>query len=121
MDNPGTINGDIWASLIKWGIVIAKPSLQRATLTSKRITQLYYINKIYYPIFNISCRFRGGFNFKVTDEIWDQMIRPAIAEPESYITKKKTKDKASEPSITSNPSVEEATTNIQLSMFDDLD
>lgn len=88
IENPGSVNGDIWASLIKWGVVISKNNLQRATLTSKRITQLYYINKVFYPIYGISCRFRGGFNYALTEDAWNHMIRTTSEEPEYYIKKK---------------------------------
>lgn len=68
------VNKEIWKSLLRWGIIVKKTSYQRASLSKNSRAQLYYINKSYYPIFGISCRIRGGFNFELTNTIWDKMI-----------------------------------------------
>ena len=72
------VNKEIWRSLLRWGIVVKKTSYQRASLSDNSRTQLYYINKSYYPEFGISCRIRGGFNFSITNEIWDNMITSTV-------------------------------------------
>ena len=63
--------------------------------------QVYYINKIYYPIYNISCRIRGGYNVGLTDELWSEMLIPN-ADPEIIIKrrtdKKKTKKNSNDDS-----------------------
>lgn len=78
------VNQEIWRSLLKWGVVIKKSTYQRASLSENNKVQLYYINKIYYPIYSISCRIRGGYNIGLTDELWGEMLIPNI-DPESII------------------------------------
>lgn len=72
------INKEIWRSLLRWGVVIKKTSFQRATLSVNSKAQLYYVNKSYYPIFGISCRIRGGYNYALTNEVWDEMITTIV-------------------------------------------
>ncbi len=88
------INREIWRSLIRWGIIIKKNSYQRATLTVNSKAQLYYFNKSYFPVFGISCRIRGGFNFELTNEIWDKMTT-SLVDPSSLINSTKKKFKQS--------------------------
>lgn len=78
------VNQEIWRSLLKWGVVIKKSTYQRASLSENNKVQLYYMNKIYYPIYNISCRIRGGYNVGLTDELWSEMLIPN-ADPENII------------------------------------
>lgn len=87
------VNKEIWKSLLRWGIIVKKTSYQRASLTKNSRAQLYYINKSYYPIFGISCRIRGGFNFELTNTIWDKMII-SMVDPSTIVksSAKKTHD-----------------------------
>lgn len=78
------INREIWRSLIKWGIVIKKTSIQRASISNNGKGELYYINKLYYPLYNISCRIRGGFNFELSDTVWDEMI-VSLVDPVPFV------------------------------------
>lgn len=82
-ENSG-INREIWCSLIKWGIVIQKNAYQRASLSVNRKAQLFYVNKLYYPLYNISCRIRGGFNYRLTSNCWDEIIVKSV-EPSKLI------------------------------------
>ena len=82
------LNKEIWKSLIKWGVVIKKTSYQRASVSVNSKAQLYYINKLYYPIFNISCRIRGGYNLALTDEIWNNIIISSV-DPATLIPSKR--------------------------------
>lgn len=111
------VNKEIWRSLIRWGIIIKKTSYQRASLSVGSRAQLYYVNKSYYPIFGISCRIRGGFNFALTNEIWDDMITH-IVDP---VTVVKNNNKESKKAKTSkNILIDTPRANInacQLSLF----
>ena len=89
------VNKEIWKSLLRWGIIIKKTSYQRASLSNNSKAQLYYINKSYYPIFDISCRIRGGFNFELTNSIWDNMIITMI-DPASVVKSSKNTHKTKE-------------------------
>ena len=95
------VSQEIWRSLLKWGVVIKKSAYQRASLSENNKVQLCYINKIYYPIYNISCRIRGGYNVGLTDELWSEMLIPN-ADPEIIIKrrtdKKKTKKNSNDDS-----------------------
>ncbi len=82
------LNKEIWKSLIKWGVVIKKSSYQRASVSENSKAQLYYINKLYYPIFNISCRIRGGYNSALTEEIWNSIIISSV-DPATLIPSKR--------------------------------
>lgn len=42
------------------------------------------VNKSYYPIFGISCRIRGGFNYALTNDVWDNMIT-TIVDPATLV------------------------------------
>ena len=46
---------------IEWSVIQKKPILQRATPNSQR-TDLYMLNRIFSPIFDITYRIRGGFS-----------------------------------------------------------
>ena len=83
------VNKEIWKSLIKWGVVIRKTSYQRASASINGKSQLYYINKLYYPVFNISCRIRGGFNYALTDEVWNSIIISYVDPSELISTTRK--------------------------------
>ena len=78
------VNKEIWSSLLRWGVIIKKTSFQRATLSISSKAQLYYVNKSYYPIFGISCRIRGGFNYALTNDVWDNMIT-TIVDPATLV------------------------------------
>ena len=79
---------EIWKSLLKWGIVIKKTDYQRASVSVNGKAQLYYINKLYYPVYNISCRIRGGYNYALTDEAWNSMIITAV-DPSTLVPSKR--------------------------------
>ena len=45
-----------------WAMIIKKEKAQRVTASIDKKADIYHINKIFYPIFNISYRTRGGVN-----------------------------------------------------------
>ena len=109
------VNKEIWRSLLRWGIVIKKPTLQRASLSVNSKAQLYYVNKSYYPIFGISCRIRGGYNFALTNGLWDEMITSLV---DPAIVVKNTNKKLRKDRIPKEKTVIEDTDTKQLTLFD---
>lgn len=65
-------------SLIRWGAIVKKPKDQRLSLTENRKGSLFYLNRIYSPIFDISWRTRGGFNPLLTKDIFLEMITTSL-------------------------------------------
>ncbi len=70
---------DVYNSLIKWGVIIKKPRIQSISI-GRRKGALYYLNRIYAPIFGISYRTRGGYNFIVSTDLFEELLN-AILEP----------------------------------------
>lgn len=69
-ENEAEINADerlrtIKECMIKWGVIQKKSRRQRISIGKKKGV-LYNLNKVYMPIFNISYRTRGGFNYVIT-------------------------------------------------------
>ena len=83
------INRSIWKSLLNWGVIIRKQNYQRQTLSSSHKANLYYLNMIYYPIFNISPRLRGGFNVALTSNMWNDFLLKTV-DPKRYIKSSET-------------------------------
>lgn len=59
--------------LLKWGVIEKKPTTQRISI-GRRKGNLYYLNRMLAPIFGISYRTRGGYNFVIKTEIFEQML-----------------------------------------------
>ena len=53
-------------SLIKWGVIIKRPRIQSISIGRRKGT-LYYLNRMFSPIFGISFRTRGGYNFVIVN------------------------------------------------------
>ena len=51
----------ILTSLLKWGVVLKKNRLQSISI-GQRKGEIFLLNKIFAPLFNISFRTRGGYN-----------------------------------------------------------
>lgn len=51
-----------------WAMIIKKGKSQRVTASVDKKGDIYHINKIFYPIFNISYRTRGGVNLTFSKE-----------------------------------------------------
>lgn len=69
-----TEDKDILNMAKSWAMIIKKEKTQRVTANVDKKGDIYHINKIFYPIFNISYRTRGGVNHKFTKEDIHQMI-----------------------------------------------
>lgn len=58
-----------------WAIILKRSKNQRICASNEERTDLYYMNKMFYPIFNISYRTRGGFNLNLSREDIHGMLR----------------------------------------------
>lgn len=50
---------------LRWSMIVKKAVPQRLSLNINKRGDLYYINRIFAPLFNISYRTRGGFNVAI--------------------------------------------------------
>jgi len=82
------ILADVRNSLIKWGIIIKKPRIQSISI-GKRKGTLYYLNRIFSPIFSISFRTRGGYNFVMPTALFELLLKESL-EPSKIAAWKKT-------------------------------
>lgn len=59
--------------MIKWGVIEKKPRKQSISI-GKRKGDIYILNRLITPIFQISYRTRGGYNFIVETKIFERML-----------------------------------------------
>ena len=59
--------------MLKWGVVEKKGQRQRISI-GKRKGNIYVLNKLFAPFFEISYRTRGGYNFVIKTETFEQML-----------------------------------------------
>lgn len=57
-----------------WAIIIKRSKNQRISVSSEERADLYYMNKMFCPIFNISYRTRGGINLNLNAEEIHEML-----------------------------------------------
>lgn len=71
---------EIIKTALSWSMIIKKERAQRITAGDSKKGDLYHINKVFYPIFNISYRTRGGVNPKFDrQQMHDMLIRGDVA------------------------------------------
>lgn len=58
-----------------WTMIIKKEKTQRLSMSINQKGDIYYINRAFSPMFNISCRTRGGFNVRFSPEQMSNMIK----------------------------------------------
>lgn len=63
-------------SLIKWGVIVKRPRIQSISIGRRKGT-LYYLNRIFSPIFGISFRTRGGYNFVMPTALFEILLKEA--------------------------------------------
>lgn len=105
---------DVRNSLIKWGVIIKKPRIQSISIGRRKGT-LYCLNRIFSPIFGISFRTRGGYNFVMNTTLFESLLKESW-EAEKI---KSWKDKGKENTKKNKPS--KGTDDIdpnQMSMFE---
>lgn len=105
-------------SLIKWGVIIKRPRIQSISI-GKRKGTLYYLNRIFSPIFGISFRTRGGYNFVMPTDLFECLLKESW-EPEKIRSWKEKKSKTNTHSASNDVLQQEGWTvdYNQLSMFD---
>lgn len=59
--------------MIKWGIILKKARRQSISIGMKK-GNIYSLNKIFMPIFNMSYRTRGGYNYILTKYQFESLI-----------------------------------------------
>lgn len=59
--------------LLKWGGIIKKQNMQSISI-GQRKGNIYYLNHIFAPLFNISYRIRGGYNPVLSTELFKKML-----------------------------------------------
>ena len=59
--------------MIKWGVIQKKSRRQRISIGMKK-GNLYNLNKIFMPIFNMSYRTRGGFNYVLKKSMFESLL-----------------------------------------------
>ncbi len=68
----GLLSRDL-SYMIKWGVIEEKGQKQMISIGRRR-GRIYALNKMFAPIFGISYRTRGGFNFVIRTELFEQML-----------------------------------------------
>ena len=58
----------------KWAVIIKRKKVQRASAGVDERTELFYMNKMFSPLFNISYRTRGGINLLLSPEEVHDML-----------------------------------------------
>ena len=80
------ILSEIKNSLIKWGVIVKKPRIQSISI-GKRKGTLYYLNRIFCPIFGISYRTRGGFNYVLPTHLFEIILKMQL-DPKDILSPK---------------------------------
>lgn len=65
---------EVLKHLIKWGVIIRKSRIQSISI-GRRKGRLYYLNRMLCPIFGISYRTRGGYNFVISTQLFEQLLK----------------------------------------------
>lgn len=99
-------------NMVKWGVIEKKHNIQRISI-GRRKGDLYYLNRLLAPIFGISYRTRGGYNFVIKTNIFEQMLSSSM-EASSIIAQNKKRSKH----ISDVPPAQRTVTG-QLSLFED--
>ena len=102
-------------SLIKWGVMVKRPRIQSISI-GRRKGRLYYLNRIFSPIFGISFRTRGGYNFILSTSLFECLLNKEL-EPEYIISWKNRKSDANNLAINTNK-IDTEIHGHQISMFE---
>lgn len=88
---------DVRNSLIKWGVIVKRPRIQSISIGRRKGT-LYYLNRIFSPIFGISFRTRGGYNFVMPIPLFEILLKESwdAEKIKSWKDKKNKGDKSSD-------------------------
>ena len=94
-----------------WAMIIKKEKPQRITASINKKADIYHINKIFYPIFNISYRTRGGVNPMFSKDEMHKMLTTVDYSPIVL-------DKAAKSSRKNINAAKDSLFDGQLSLFD---
>jgi hypothetical protein len=80
---------------IKWSVVQRKPNLQSKN-PGEHLEDLYTINRIYAPTFQISYRTRGGKSVSLTEQMIVDLMESDDIDTSHYMPRKRTSSESSE-------------------------
>lgn len=92
--------------MLKWGVIEKKHNAQGISI-GRRKGNLYRLNRMLAPIFSISYRTRGGYNFVVKTDVFEQMLSNSM-DASAIISQNKRKTVTDQPKkeIAKQPSIE---------------
>lgn len=61
-----------------WSMIIKRDKAQRISVSTDLMADIYYINRVFCPIFGISYRIRGGYNVEFSPEELEKMISTLV-------------------------------------------
>ncbi len=64
---------------LRWSMIVKKSAPQRLSLEIDKRGDIFYINRIFSPLFNISYRTRGGFNVSIEKSEFTRMCEGAFS------------------------------------------
>ena len=67
-------DAEILRTAESWSIIIRRHKVQRASAGVNERTELFYLNKKFAPLFNISYRIRGGVNLRISPDEMHEML-----------------------------------------------
>ena len=65
-------------NMLTWGVIERKNSLQRLSFSVNKRGDIYYLNRLISPIFEISYRTRGGYNFVIKTSTFEKMLTSSM-------------------------------------------
>ena len=92
--------------MLKWGVIEKKHNAQGISI-GRRKGNLYRLNRMLAPIFSISYRTRGGYNFVIKTDVFEQMLSNSM-DASAIISQNKRKTVTDQPKkeIAKQPSIE---------------
>lgn len=69
----GEINSSTLNMALRWAMIVKKSAPQRLSVDINKRGDIFYINRIFAPLFNISYRTRGGFNVSIEKNEFGKM------------------------------------------------
>jgi hypothetical protein len=63
----------VFKAAVRWSVIQKKPGLQQSA-PGQQLTEIYTLNRIFSPIFEISYRTRGGYSVEYTFEELESLM-----------------------------------------------
>lgn len=67
------MNSDTLNMALRWSMIVKKPLIQRLSVGVNKRGDIFYVNRIFSPLFNISYRTRGGYNIMIEKNEFSKM------------------------------------------------